>query len=136
MIDNLPNPNGILLSPDHKTLYVIPSGQAEMMAYPVESPGKIGKGKVFCTLNQPKGVKNTGGDGAAVDAKGNLYITSRLGLQVFDSAGKYLGLIKLPEGPSNCKFGGKDYKTLFVTARTSLYTIPMEVAGRPAARQK
>ena len=87
LIDNLPNPNGILLSVDGKTLYVIPTGQAEMMAYPIESPGKIGKGKVFCTLKgrwRGQARRSTGGDGATIDAKGNLYITSTLGLQVFD----------------------------------------------------
>src|SRR5262249_36787334 len=123
LIDNLPNPNGVILSPDEKTLYVIPTGQADMMGYPVESPGKIGKGKVFCTLRQPKGRKNTGGDGLTVDVKGNLYITSGLGLQVFDPSGKYLGLIEVPEMPANVTFGGADFKTLYVTARTSLYTI-------------
>jgi gluconolactonase len=136
LIDDLPNPNGVILSPDEKTLYVIPSGQADMMSYPVEAPGKLGKGKVFCTLQQPKGVKNSGGDGLTVDVKGNLYITSQLGLQVFDSAGKYLGLIKVPEVPANVTFGGTDFKTLYVTARTSLYTIPMEVAGHQFARHK
>ncbi len=136
LIDDLPNPNGVILSPDEKTLYVIPSGQADMMSYPVEAPGKLGKGKVFCTLRQPKGVKNSGGDGLTVDVKGNLYITSQLGLQVFDSAGKYLGLIKVPEVPANVTFGGTDFKTLYVTARTSLYTIPMEVAGHQFARGK
>ena len=64
-----------------------------------------------------------------MDVKGNLYITSQLGLQVFDRDGKYLGLIKLPEVPANVKFGGADLKTLYVTARSSLYTIPMEVKG-------
>lgn len=129
LIDDLPNPNGVILSPDEKTLYVIPTGQADMMSYPVESPGVIGKGKIFCTLEQAKGKKNTGGDGLAVDSKGNLYITSGIGLQVFDAAGKKLGNIAFPEQPANVKFGGKDMKTLFVTARTSLYTAPMEVAG-------
>jgi gluconolactonase len=134
LIDDLPNPNGVILSSDEKTLYVIPSGQADMMSYPVESPGKIGKGKVFCTLAQPEGAKNTGGDGLTVDVKGNLYITSRLGLQVFDKEGKALGTIKFPEGPANVTFGGPDFKTLYVTARTSLYTVKMEVAGHQFAR--
>ncbi len=129
LLDDLPNPNGVILSIDEKTLYVIPTGQADMMMYPVESPGKIGKGKVFCTLQQPEGKKGGGGDGVAIDAKGNLYITSALGLQVFSPEGKMLGIIKLPEQPANVKFGGKDFKTLYVTARTSLYTVPMEIAG-------
>ena len=107
LIDNLPNPNGVLLSVDGKTLYVIPTGQAEMMAYPIEAPGKIGQGKVFCSLKQKEGQKAGGGDGATIDSKGNLYITSALGLQVFDPAGKLLGIIALPEQPANVCFGGR-----------------------------
>jgi gluconolactonase len=129
LLDNLPNPNGVILSPDEKTLYVIPSGQAEMMAYPIESPGKIGKGRVFCKLKQRREGGRSGGDGLTVDRKGNLYITSELGLQVFDPEGKPLGIITIPEVPANVTFGGKDFKTLYVTARTSLYTVPMEATG-------
>ncbi len=136
LIDDLPNPNGALLSPDEKTLYVIPSGQAEMMAYPVEAPGKIGKGRVFCTLKQRREGGKSGGDGLTVDEKGNLYITSELGLQVFAPDGKLLGIIALPEVPANVEFGGKDLKTLYVTARTSLYTIPMEVKGHLFAQPR
>lgn len=129
LIDDLPNPNGVILSPDEKTLYVIPSGQKQMMAYSVEVPGKIGKGKVFCELEQEKPDGNGGGDGLTVDEKGNLYITSGLGLQVFDPSGKKLGIIAIPEKPANVAFGGKGNKTLYVTARTSVYTVPMSVAG-------
>lgn len=137
LIDDLPNPNGVILSPDEKTLYVIPSGQAEMMAYPVEGPGKLGKGRVFCTLKQAEGKKGGGGDGLTVDSKGNLYITSQLGLQVFDPAGKLLGIIAFPEQPANVTFGGPNLKTLYVTARKSLYTVPMEITGHafPAGKK-
>jgi len=129
LIDDLPNPNGARLSPDEKTLYVFPSGQKEMMGYPVESPGKIGKGKVFCELAQAKSGGNGGGDGGTIDEKGNVYIATGTGLQVFDPSGKMLGTIKFPEQPSNATFGGKDMKTLYVTARTSVYACPMAVAG-------
>jgi len=129
LIDDLPNPNGVRLSPDEKTLYVFPSGQKQMMSYPVEGPGKIGKGKVFCELKQAKEGGNGGGDGATVDVKGNVYVAAATGLQVFDKDGKYLGTIQFPEQPSNATFGGKDMKTLCVTARTSVYACPMEVAG-------
>lgn len=64
-----------------------------------------------------------------MDVKGNLYITSGLGIQVFDSSGKYLGLLEFPEQPANCTFAGPDNKTLSVTARSSLYAVKMEVAG-------
>lgn len=135
LVDDLPNPNGVILSPDEKTLYVIPSGQSQMMSYPVESPGKLGKGKVFVTVKQPEGKSGTGGDGLTVDVKGNLYITTQLGLQVFDPQGKALGIITLPEIPANVTFGGKDFKTLYVTARTSLYTVPMEIQGHRFAQK-
>lgn len=127
--DDLPAPNGVILSPDEKTLYVIPSLQKQMMAYPIQSPGKLGPGKVFCELAQKDPAGNGGGDGLTVDVKGNLYITSGLGLQVFDPSGKKLGTIEFPEQPANVTFGGKDHKTLFVTARTGLYSCPMEIAG-------
>jgi gluconolactonase len=129
LIDDLTQPNGITLSPDEKTLYVIPTGPAEMMAYAVAAPGKIGKGQVFCKLQGKDGKPGSGGDGCAMDSKGNLYVTSTIGIQVFDPSGKFLGAIAFPEQPANVKFGGKDMKTLYVTARTSLYTVPMEATG-------
>lgn len=129
LLDDLKAPNGVILSPDEKTLYVIPSQQEEMMAYPVETPGKLGEGRVLCRLVQAEGQSGGGGDGLTVDVQGNLYITHSLGLQVFSPGGELLGIIKLPEGPANVTFGGPENKTLFVTARTSLYAIPMQVEG-------
>jgi gluconolactonase len=138
LIDDIALPNGVILSPDERTLYVIPTGPAEMRAYPVEAPGKLGKGRVFCTLQGKDGKPGTGGDGCAIDTKGNLYVTSSLGIQVFDPAGKHLGTIAFPEQPANVKFGGKDMKTLFATARTSLYAAPMMAAGHvfPAGKRE
>lgn len=127
--DNLPAPNGIILSPDEKTLYVIPSLQKQMMAYPIVEPGKLGEGKVFCELQQKDPGGNAGGDGLTIDSQGNLYITSALGLQVFNPAGKQLGIIEVPEQPANATFGGPDGKTLYITARTSLYSVRMSVGG-------
>lgn len=127
--DHLAAPNGVILSPDEKTLYVIPSMQKQMYAYPVQAPGKIGDGRVFCELDQREPQGTGGGDGLTIDVQGNLYITSALGLQVFRPDGKKLGTIAFPEQPANATFGGPDYKTLYVTARTGLYAVPMEVAG-------
>jgi gluconolactonase len=130
-------PNGIILSPDEKTLYVIPSMQAEMLAYPVQSPGKIGEQRVFCKLKQAAGKTTGGGDGLTIDSKGNLYITSALGVQVFNPQGSLLGIIEFLEQPANCTFAGKDNKTLYATARTSLYAVPMEATGHvfPAGKR-
>lgn len=136
LIDDLPAPNGVMLSPDEKTLYVFPSGQAEMMAYDVLGPGKLSEGRTFFTLKQPDGKEGTGADGVTIDVKGNLYITSQLGLQVVSPQGKLLGIIKVPEKPANVAFGGAYNKTLYITARTSLYTVPMAIEGHRFAAPK
>ena len=69
-----------------------------------------------------------GSDGMTSDERGNVYLT-RLGVLVFDPDGKQLGAISVPEIPANVRFGGKDGKTLFITARTSLYALRMQVGG-------
>lgn len=122
-------PNGIALSPDEKTLYVIPSMSSKMMAYTIEAPGKLSTGRVLCETKQAEGLADTGGDGLAIDVKGNLYITTGLGVQVVSPSGKQLGIIECPEHPANCGFGGPGHKTLFITARTGLYSCSMPVAG-------
>jgi gluconolactonase len=128
--EDLPNPNGITLSPDEKTLYVFPTGDPKMLAFSVTSPGVIADRRVFCTLKLPTGRRSTGGaDGVTIDTRGNVYITSDLGVQIFDPAGKYLGVIEFPEQPANCDFGGPDMKTLYATCRTSLYAVKMEAQG-------
>lgn len=129
LIEDRKAPNGVILAPDEKTLYVIPSMEKEMWAYPVEAPGKIGPGKLLCELRQAPGATSGGGDGLTIDMAGNLYITSALGIQVVSADGKILGVISFPEQPANVTFGGPDYKTLYVTARKSLYTAPMESTG-------
>jgi gluconolactonase len=129
LVDDLRSPNGIILSPDEKTLYVVPYDQAEVMAYPIESPGQIGAGRVFCTLEQPQGQVGRGGDGLTVDERGNLYITSPTGLQVYSPDGKLLGTIKVPGTLTNATFGGPDGKTLYITGGPNVYAAPMSVKG-------
>ena len=122
-------PNGIGLSPDGKTLYVIPSQQSDMLAYDVVEPGKLMNQRVFCTLQQPEGKTGTGGDGMTLDAEGNLYITTNLGVEIVSPAGKQLGLVRFPQQPANVTFGGPAFKTLIVTARTGVYQVEMPIAG-------
>lgn len=138
LIDDVAIPNGVLLSPDEKTLYVLPSGKPELMAYEIENPGKIGAGRVFCPVEATASGFPRGGDGLTCDREGRLYLTapSVVSLQVVAPDGKTLGLIRMPERPSNCCFGGPDGKTLFVTATSSLYALPMEVEGHWVARKK
>ncbi len=129
LADSLKAPNGIILSPDENTLYLIPSMDSKMWAYPVEAPGKLGVGKIFCELQQAPGEENGGGDGLTIDQAGNLYITSRSGVQVYSPTGEHLRIISLPEQPANVTFGGQDGSTLFITARTGLYQLQVSHAG-------
>jgi gluconolactonase len=124
LLDDLERPNGILLAPDDKSLYVLLSGRPALMAYPVEKPGELGKGKEL-------GKVERGGDGLTVDVHGNLYLTQpSLGLiKIMAPDGTDLGEVKVPENPSNCAFGGPEMKTLYVTARASIYAVDLNVAG-------
>ncbi|CAD71870.1 MAG TPA: SMP-30/gluconolactonase/LRE family protein [Rhodopirellula baltica] len=122
-------PNGIGLSPNGKTLYVIPSMQAEMLAYDVLAPGKIGPQRVLCKVQQVEGETSRGGDGMAIDVDGNLYITTHLGIQIFSSEGEARGIVAFPEIPANVTFGGPEFKTMYATARKSLYSVEMPIAG-------
>ena len=125
LAEELDLPNGIGLSPDGKTLYVVLMGATKkVLRFPVESPGKVGQPTDFCTLE-------TGGDGMTVDGKGNVYVTQPefSAIDVFSPDGKKLGRLTFPASPANCAFGGKDGKTLFVTARKTIYAVPMLVSG-------
>lgn len=131
LADDLLFPNGIILSPDEKTLYVLQYSAAEAMAYAVTAPGKIGPGRVFFKLPQKSAGNKAGGDGLTIDTNGNLYITvpALKSLAVVSPEGKQLGMIPLPAVPTNCAFAGADMKTLYVTTAQVLYRLPMEATG-------
>jgi gluconolactonase len=131
ILTDLPRPNGILLSPDGRTLYVLPSGTPDVLSYVLASPGKPGEAVVLCRLKQAPDTDPRGGDGLTVDDRGVLYLTQpSLGaIQVVAPNGNTLGFIKVLENPSNCAFGGADSRTLYITARTSVYAVPMEAKG-------
>ena len=125
----LRGPNGIHLSPDGKTLYVSPYLSTTIMAYPIEGPGTLGSGRELYRI--PGGTRETiGGDGLTVDDKGNLYVAvpPRAAIFVISPEGKALGQIRFPERTSNCALGGKDGKTLYVTATSGVYAIDVENA--------
>jgi len=129
-------PNGLCLSPDEKTLYVADTEgdhepaetKGDIWAFEAGESGEFSGGKVFCQLPYPDGIK--------ADVKGNIWATCKLGVQVFSPEGTLLETVDVPEGPANCGFGGPDGKTLYITARTSVYTIESSVAGiYPAGRK-
>jgi gluconolactonase len=127
--DGFVAPNGIILSPDEAKLYVIPSLEAKMYVFDVTAPGVVQNRRVLCEVKQAPGKESTGGDGLTIDTNGNLYITTQLGLQVFSSDGKALGIIEIPEKPANVTFGGPDMSTLYVTAVKGFYAVPTSAKG-------
>ncbi len=115
-------PNGIALSADGKTLYVANSDERNVRAYDLDRQGRASNERVV--VSGIEGVP----DGIKVDEKGNLYVAART-LAVYSPEGKLLTSIELPETPSNCAFGDPDFGALYVTARTSVYRIRLDVKG-------
>lgn len=131
VIDNLTKPNGVILAPDGKKLFIVDTYNKFVWAYLIDRVGFPTDPYIFAELKLPKDAQNnrSGADGITIDAAGNLYVTSSLGVQVFNPKGDLLGIIDVPEKPSNCTIGGADNKTLYITARKNLYAIQLKVKG-------
>jgi gluconolactonase len=138
-------PNGIAVSPDSKTLYVIDShprigGNRKLWAFDLAADGSLSKQRVVYDFG-----KGRGGDGLKVDLKGNLWVAAGInkprgnpgesldvpaGVYVIAPTGKLLGRIPIPEDlVTNLAFGGPSRKTLYVTAGRTLYSFPVQVSG-------
>jgi gluconolactonase len=123
-----PHPYGLALSPDRKTLYLNDSWSAFLWKFDVKSDGSLTNRRRFADLalsesRRSAEKKTTNADGMAVDSSGHLYVATDLGIQVYSPAGQRLGVISFPTVPSNCKFGGGDLKTLYVTGGKRLYSV-------------
>jgi gluconolactonase len=124
--DDLTKPNGIIGTPDGKTLFVADIGAGKTYRYDISPDGGLA-GKTL--------VIDHGSDGMTIDSEGNLYLTGD-GVLVFDQAGRQIEHIQIPDErwTGNVSFGGKDRQTLFITASTGLYAIRMRVRGANAAK--
>jgi gluconolactonase len=120
LIDDLVQPNGIIGTPDGQTLYVADIRAQKTYAYEIQDDGRLTGKRLFCAL---------GSDGMTIDSEGHVYLTSGRQVHVFDRDGRELEAIDVPEAPSNVCFGGTDKRTLFITARTSLYAVRTRVHG-------
>jgi gluconolactonase len=120
VINDMKKPNGIVGHKDGSRLYVTDHGGKKTFSYSMNKDGSLSNKKLVCEI---------GSDGMTVDSQGNLYITSDL-VYVYNSSGEEINKIKIPERPSNVCFGGKDFKTLYVTAHKGLYAVEMLVVGQ------
>jgi gluconolactonase len=120
VVDDLQQPNGIIGTPDGKTLYVTDIRAKKTYVYQVQPDGSLTGKRLFCEM---------GSDGMTIDNRGNVYLTGK-GVFVFDPSGKQIEHIEVPERwTANVCFGGKDFQTLFITATKSLYALRMNVKG-------
>lgn len=145
-------PNGVILSPDGRTLYVAETdngtdqadivktppepGRMTLNAFPVKKDGSLGKKKVLVNFGAETGI-----DGMTVDVKGHIYAAvrsaSRYGIVVFTPTGKEKAYIETPALPTNCCFGiGRERKTLYVTAGSGFYRIRLGIDGHHSVPKK
>ena len=114
-------PNGIAFSPDGKLVYIADTGKVgKIRAYRVVDKGLLG---------DPEFIIDIRCDGMCLDTKGRIYTTAAGGIHVFTGHGTKLGVIETPEHPANVCFGGEKFDTLFITARTSLYSVRTNAKG-------
>ncbi|MDP8244510.1 MAG: SMP-30/gluconolactonase/LRE family protein [Candidatus Hinthialibacter antarcticus] len=122
LLDNdYSKPNGIALSPDETKLYVADDTRNFIRVYDLDAEGNVSNASRFASVSNPDGIK--------VDVDGRVWSSSSAGVMVYSTSGERIGVVAFPEQPANLAFGGADFKTLFVTARTGLYSIELTVAG-------
>ena len=140
VVSDVKKPNGLVVSPDGKTLYVAESGSEagsarQLLAYPLAADGTVGPKKVLHDFGNGRGI-----DGMTVTADGTIVATAGNGpaggIYFFSPEGKQLGFLATPEDPNNCCLAGRDRKTLYITAGKSLYRVRLTVAGAPTAPAK
>jgi gluconolactonase len=120
VVEDMKTPNGIIGTPDGKTLYISDLGAKKTYRYDNQPDGTLKNKQLFCDL---------GSDGMTLDSEGNVYLTGK-GVTVFDESGRRIQQIDVPEPwTANVCFGGKDRKTLFITASKGLYAVRTRVEG-------
>ena len=139
-------PNGVLLSPDGKTLYVNNTYDDEewwnvdsnkdnfVWAYDVNDDGTVSNGRKFAKLYLTTEVlnrksKTSGADGMTIDELGNIYVATYMGLQIFNQKGEFIGIVNFPIYPVSCCFGDEDMKTIYATCYDKIYKIRTNVKG-------
>lgn len=129
--EDLAGPNGIALSPDEKYLYVgdWDEGRVVVMRYEARPDGTLGEGRLFFDMTPALDREKNAIDGIKVDREGNLYVSGPGGLWVISPGGRHLGTIVTPRHVHNMAWGDEDGRTLYLCARSGLYSMRLNVAG-------
>jgi gluconolactonase len=130
LVSDLERPNGLAFTPDQKTLYIADTAPKVINAYSVNTDGTLGTSSLFAKLPGKEGEVG-GPDGLKVDIEGNVYSSGPSGMWISSPDGVLLGRINTPEVPANCAWGDSDWKSLYMTSRTGLYRIRVNVPGVP-----
>jgi gluconolactonase len=117
----------LAFSPDGKRFFVDDSEQRNIRVYDVAANGALKDGRMFG--EEPGGKDDGVPDGMKFDKQGNLYVTGPKGIWVWDAGGNHIGTIVIPEQPANLTWGDPDYRTLYITATTSVYRLKMNTEG-------
>jgi sugar lactone lactonase YvrE len=129
VIPNFDYPNGLAFSPDESVLYVANTRPGQyIMAYDVHPDGTVSHGRHFADMSSADATNGVP-DGMKVDQAGRVYCTGPGGCWVFEPSGALIGIIRLPEYPANCAWGGPDQQTMFFTANTSIYSLRLKTPG-------
>jgi len=126
LADDFETPNGLAFSPDEGILYINDTTRNHIRAFNVSDDGNISKGRLFIEM---KGEEVGRPDGMKVDQRGNVYCTGPGGIWIMQPDGKCLGRVMMTEQPANFGWGDQDWKTLYITARTSIYRMRLLVPG-------
>ena len=139
LVKDMSQPNGLAFSPDGKLLYVDDTDRRDIRVFDFSANGTVSNERLFGDEHGSGGVP----DGMRVDEDGNLFVVGPRGIWVWNARGQHLGTILLPEQPANLTWGDNDYRSLYITAATSVYRIRTRTRGfvpylssRPSARPR
>jgi sugar lactone lactonase YvrE len=129
--DDFDRPNGLVISNDGRQLYIDDTDRHHVRVFDLGADGGLSNGRLFVDVTHGGTVGRP--DGMKLDTEGNLYVTANTaeGVWVYAPDGTLLGFIGVPEPPANVGWGGPGNRTLFITANTSVYRLPMRVSGQP-----
>lgn len=125
LINDFAGPNGLALSPDERKLYVSDTERQHIRVFDLDEQGRLVYGRLFAKLDVSKGEGVA--DGLKVDAEGHVYCAGPGGVWVFEPDGSVIGLLKIPEITTNLTWGGVSGRTMYITATSSVYKIPVGV---------
>ena len=127
-------PNGIILSPDQGILAVSEYGGSNLWVFRVQADGKLAHGSRYMELRTPLGKTESAGDGMTTDTAGRYYVTSAVGIQMFDSTGRLGGVIDRPQnkGTVSVTFAGPDLQYLYACSSDKIYRRKLKAKGIPS----